>query len=416
MKANLKSHARLRHGTYACTECDFRCTAKAMLRAHSRQHTPVQPLRCTRCPYSCTSKGALNRHESVHSDERPYTCQRCPFASKQRTNLQVHVRKCHAEKVERLSKADRSGKTVEQPPNPGGSRYRVKLEATRAFRCNFCDASFVREDSLRSHKRQHTFSQEQQRMEFCGEQSESQNIRTTKTDEPPDRVALTLTNSLIPSFESSHLKIIVAPSILQQSTFTQTAVDSNQSSKPRTLVLSSESQNVVLNPVIQQVSILTPVQQISQATEGNLEHQTVLLTHFSPNQENVLHTTSTSENAFITGCSDLDSLHALIQQGGAEVTVVTEGHTSVGTPLTTASAFVPHLDMERSPSQDIQKQSGNENEAENGLVTELNMEPSSTLLVHGVPFVSVQDQQVPIYQLSTHQIFSDTNIRESHEN
>ncbi|XP_062871660.1 zinc finger protein 64 [Trichomycterus rosablanca] len=406
MKANLKSHARLRHGTYACAECDFRCAAKAALRAHSRQHAPAQPLRCARCPYSCASKGALNRHERVHSDERPYACHRCPFASKQRANLQVHVRKCHGEKV-----MERRSKGGEEPHNPAGSRYRVRLEAARAFRCNFCDASFVREDSLRSHKRQHNFSQERQRLEHGGGHSEPQNTSTTKTDEP-DQVALTLTNGLVPSFESPQLKIIVAPPLVQESTFIRTAMDS-QSSKPGTLLLSSESQNVVLNPVIQQVSLLTPVQHISQPAEGNLEHQTVLLTHIAASQENHLIQTnvsdtqnyitspSTSENAFITGCSDLDSLHALIQQGGAEVTVVTEDHASIATPT----------------SQDIHKQSAEGNEAEDGLVvTDVNMEPSGALLVHSVPLVSVQDQQVPIYQLSPHQIFSDTNIPDSSEN
>ncbi|XP_053498941.1 zinc finger protein 64 [Ictalurus furcatus] len=424
MKANLKSHARLRHGAYACSECDFQCTAKAALRAHSRQHAPARPLRCSCCPYSCTSKGALKRHERVHSDERPFTCHRCPFASKQRANLLVHMRKCHGEKVlEGLSKSAKRGKAGDESPNPAGSRYRVRLEAARAFRCNLCEASFVREDSLRSHKRQHNNTEKQLRL------AQTQNSAAKPTDKGPEQVSLTLPNGSVPSYGNAQLKIFVAPPLGQEGTYIQAAVDV-PSSKPGTVLLSSEGQNVILNPIIQQVSLLTPVQHMTPP-EGSLEHQTVLLTHISGSEENPLlqtnvssqtpietqtfiSSTSSSESshAFITACSDLDSLHALIQQGGAEVTVVTEGHASITTAATARSTFDSPLDVERPPSEDDLKQSGEGNPAlDDGLVVpDINIEPSSSLLVHNVTLsISEQDQQAPIYQLSPHQIFSDSN-------
>ncbi|XP_060793366.1 zinc finger protein 64 isoform X2 [Neoarius graeffei] len=422
MKANLKSHARLRHGAYACTECDFRCTAKAALRAHSRQHAPAHPLRCTCCPYSCTSKGALKRHERVHSDERPFTCPRCPYASKQRANLLVHMRKCHGEKVvEGRSKGAKRGKSADKSPSPAGSRYRVRLEAPRAFRCNLCDASFVREDSLRSHKRQHNNAEKQLRL---------QNSVPKQTDKGPEQASLALTNRSVPSYANTQLKIFVAPPLGQDGAFIQAAVDVPDS-KPETVLLSSEGQNVILNPVIQQVSLLTPVQHMTPP-EGSVEHQTVLLTHMSGSEESPLlqtngssqapietqsfiSSTSSSESshAFITACSDLDSLHTLIQQGGAEVTVVTKGHTSITTATTASSAFESPLDVpQRPPSEDELRQSGEETPAlDEGLVVpDINIEPSSSLLVHNVTLsISEQEQQPPIYQLSPHQIFSDSN-------
>ncbi|KAF4078654.1 hypothetical protein AMELA_G00201720 [Ameiurus melas] len=422
MKANLKSHARLRHGAFACSECDFQCTAKAALRAHSRQHAPARPLRCSCCPYSCTSKGALKRHERVHSDERPFTCHRCPFASKQRANLLVHMRKCHGEKVlEGLSKSAKHGKAGDESPSPAGSRYRVRLEAARAFRCNLCDASFVREDSLRSHKRQHNNTEKQLRL------AQTQNSAAKPTDKGPEQVSLALTNGSVPSYGNTQLKIFVAPPLGQEGTYIQAAVDV-PSSKPGTVLLSSEGQNVILNPIIQQVSLLTPVQHMTPP-EGSLEHQTVLLTRISEEnpllQTNVssqtpietqtfISSTSSSESshAFITACSDLDSLHALIQQGGAEVTVVTEGHASITTAATAHSPFDAPLDVERPPSEEDLKQSGEGNPAlDDGLVVpDINIEPSSSLLVHNVTLsISEQDQQAPIYQLSPHQIFSDSN-------
>lgn len=424
MKANLKSHARLRHGAYACTECDFRCTAKAALRAHSRQHAPARPLRCACCPYSCASKGALKRHERVHSDERPFTCHRCPFASKQRANLLVHMKKCHGEKVaEGRSKGAIRGKAGDDSSNPAGSRYRVRLEAARAFRCSLCDASFVREDSLRSHKRQHNNTEKLLRL------TQTHNSSAKQTDKGPEQVSLMLTDGSVPAFGNTQLKIFVAPPLGPEGTFVQAAVDV-PSSKPGTVLLSSEAQNVILNPIIQQVSLLTPVQHMS-APEGSLEHQTVLLTHISGREGNSLleenvspqapietrtfigsTSPSGSSHAFVAACSDLDSLHALIQQGGAEVTVVTEGHASITTAASASATFDSPLDIGRSPSDDDLKQSGEGNPAlDDGLVVpDLNIEPSSSLLVHDVTLsISEQDEQPPIYQLSPHQIFSDSN-------
>ncbi|XP_053337970.1 zinc finger protein 64 [Clarias gariepinus] len=426
MKANLKSHARLRHGAYACTECDFRCTAKAALRAHSRQHAPARPLRCTRCSYSCTSKGALKRHERVHSDERPFTCHCCPFASKQRANLLVHIKKCHGEKVgERRSKGAKQGKTGGESPSPVGSRYRVRLEASRAYRCNLCDESFVREDSLRSHQRQHNNTEKQLRLTQSTQMQNSTAKQTGKESEP---ISLTLTNGSVPSYANTQVKIFVAPPPGQEGTFIQAAVDV-PSSKPGAVLLNSEGQNVILNPIIQQVSLLTPVQHMTPA-EGNLEHQTVLLTHISGSEENPLlqtnlssHTpietqtfissssSSESSHAFITSCSDLDSLHALIQQGGAEVTVVTEGHTSITTAATASSTFESPLDVQGPSCEDDLKQSDEGNPAlDDGLVSDINIESSSSILVHNVTLsMSEHDQQASIYQLSPHQIFSDSN-------
>lgn len=414
MKANLKSHARLCHGAFSCTECDFRCAAKAELRAHSRQHAPARPLRCTCCPYSCTSKGALKRHERVHSDERPFTCHRCPFASKQRANLLVHMRKYHGEKVvEGHSERGRRGKAGNESSNTAASRYRVRLEAPRAFRCNLCDASFVREDSLRSHKRQHN-TDKQPRI------TETQNNTAKQTDKAAKQGSLPLTNSSVPSYGETQLKIFVAPPVGQERSFIQAAADV-PSSKPGTALLSSEGQNVLLNPIIQQVSLLTPVQHMTPA-EGSLEPQTVLLTHISGSEENPLLQTNVSSHApietqtfmsspsesghaFITACSDLDSLHALIQQGGAEVTVVTEGHAAITTAAAANSTFESSLDSNGPSPEDELKQSEEGNPVL--VVPDINIEPSSSPLVH--LSISDQDQQTPIYQLAPHQIFSDSN-------
>lgn len=360
----------------------------------------------------------------MHSDERPFTCHRCPFASKQRANLLVHMKKCHGEKiVERCSKGVKRGKAEDESPNPAGSRYRVRLEAARAFRCNLCDASFVREDSLRSHKRQHNNTEKQLRL------AQAQSGTAKQTEKLPEQVSLSLTNGSAPSYGNTQLKIFVAPPLGQEGAFIQAAVNV-PSSKPGTVLLSSEGQNVLLNPIIQQVSLLTPVQHMA-APEGSLEHQTVLLTHIGGSEENPLleanvssqapietqtfissASPSESSHAFVTACTDLDSLHALIQQGGAEVTVVTESHASMTTAATVISTFESPLDVEGPPSENDLKHSGEGNPAVDDalVVPDISIGSSSSLLVHNVTLsISEQDQQTPIYQLSPHQIFSDSN-------
>ncbi|XP_056589188.1 zinc finger protein 64 [Triplophysa dalaica] len=396
MKANLKSHVHLKHSgvdSFRCSECDFQCSTKAALRHHSRQHQPVQPLQCSECSYSCSSKGALNIHERVHSDERPFKCEHCSFASKQRSNLLIHRRKCHTDKPERQDKTARGGGAGEEPPKPLSSRYRARLEAARVFRCDLCEASFVREDSLRSHKRQHDKNTHQGL-------TQSQAAVTKQHLEDTNQAHVTTST---PSYSGTHLKIIVAPTIGQEGTFATVGKTE--------VLLSHEEHDVLLNPVIQHVGLLTPMQHISSTPEGALEHQTVLLTQISRNEQNSFErgeaapparsfitscsaTASDAAHTYITSCSDLESLHTLIQEGGTEVTVVTETSPPIAKPL----------DVDVVSSEDVCKRAEQVMSGES-----LDIGPPETILVHSIPLtISTQDQQTNIYHLSPRHIFSDT--------
>ncbi|CAM4676300.1 unnamed protein product [Leuciscus chuanchicus] len=387
MKANLKSHVQLKHSasdSFRCSKCDFQCSTKAILRHHSRQHQPAQPLQCSECSYSCSSKGALKIHERVHSDERPFKCEHCSFASKQRSNLLIHRRKCHADKPDRQGK----GGTGEEPPKPLSSRYRARLEATRAFRCDLCEASFVREDSLRSHKRQHNSNAQQQ-----SHNQESQTV----TKQPVENAGFAPIATDSPSsYSTTHLKIIVAPSLGPEATFVQASA-----AKAGAVLLGSDDHDVLLNPVIQHVNMLAP--------EGGLGHQTVLLTQISPGEtapqtstQNFIASCSASASdgthTFITSCSDLESLHKLIQEGGTEVTVVTETNPSI-------AATKEPLNIDGASSQDMSKHSEDAMPEDS-----LDIGPPGTILVHSLPLsISSQDQQAIKYSLSPHHIFSDSN-------
>uniref|UniRef100_G3PAU4 Zinc finger protein 64 homolog (mouse) n=1 Tax=Gasterosteus aculeatus TaxID=69293 RepID=G3PAU4_GASAC len=329
MKGNLKSHVQIKHGaenSFRCARCDFQCASKTALRLHSREHEPAQPVQCPKCTYSCASKGALRVHERIHSEDRPFKCDSCNFASKQRSNLVIHKRKCHSDNPER------GGGTK-------GARYRAKLEAARAFCCDSCDASFVREDSLRSHKKQHRDAQNVVQLHLSG--PPDINLLPVTSSQGDGRLEVPVPSDSMAPYGSAQLKIIVSHPLGREHPLNPAGVDGPH--KTSVVLLSPQSQDMVVNSMIQQVNLLAPMQHLGspQTAEATLETQTVLLTQLGPGDainplhQALLHTAMTAEDpssgtqTFITTCSELEGLNALIQQGGTEVTVVTEGNAAM---------------------------------------------------------------------------------------
>lgn len=429
MKGNLKSHIQIKHGTensFHCVHCDFKCANKTALRQHSREHQPTQPIQCSKCTYSCSSKGALKVHERIHSEERPFKCDFCNFASKQRSNLVIHKKKFHSDKPEKGS-GGKSGRTGGKSgggdsPKPVSSRYRAKLDAARAFCCDSCDACFVREDSLRSHKKQHRVTQNVLQLQLSTP-VDTVNLVPATTSQTQLQVPIT-SDSMSP-YSSAQLKIIVSHPLGQENPLIPAGVD-NQN-KTNMVLLSPENQDMVVNSMIQQVNLLAPMQPLgsSQTAEATLEPQTVLLTQLSPEDTNnplhqaLLQTAITAQDSnsgtqtFITTCSELEGLNALIREGGTEVTVVTEGNAAMVT-----AASPP--DMVCGPSEDMSKPAGTVTVEDSALPCEEsallvpNISLSSqNVVIHGVPLiVSTQPQQSAIEQLSPHTLYSDSHTLE----
>lgn len=418
MKGNLKSHIQIKHGTensFHCEHCDFQCANKTALRQHSREHEPIQPMQCSKCTYSCSSKGALKVHERIHSEERPFKCDFCNFASKQRSNLVIHKKKCHSDKPEKGGRgAGKSGGG--DSPKPTGSRYRAKLDAARAFCCDLCDACFVREDSLRSHKKQHRDTQNVLQFQLAAP-ADAVNLVPVTTSQSNTQLDVPMPSDSMAPYSSAHLKIIVSHPLGQESPLIPAGVG-NQN-KTNMVLLSPESQDMVVNSMIQQVNLLAPMQPLvsSQTTEATLEPQTVLLTQLNPDDTNnplhqaLLQTAITAQDSssgsqtFITTCSELEGLNALIQEGGTEVTVVTEGNASMVT-----AAAPP--DMVCDPLEDLPKPAGTVMVEESALPCEESalLVPNISLggqnvVIHGVPLiVSTQPQQ-----LSPHTLYADSH-------
>ncbi|XP_065817731.1 zinc finger protein 64 isoform X1 [Labrus bergylta] len=420
MKGNLKSHIQIKHNSgdsLKCGHCDFQCASKTALRQHTREHQPVQPMQCSKCTYSCTSKGALKVHERIHSEERPFKCDFCNFASKQRSNLVIHKKKCHSDKPEKGGRGTGGklgGKSGggDPPKLPAGSRYRAKLEAARAFCCDSCDASFVREDSLRSHKKQHREAQNVLQLQTCTP-PDAVNMVPVATSQNGAQLHVPLQSDSMAPYSSAQLKIIVSHPLSQENTLIPATVDAQ--SKTNMVLLSPESQDMVVNSMIHQVNLLAPIQPLgsSQAAEATVEPQAVLLTQLAPDDASsqlhqaLLHTAITAQDSsggsqtFITTCSELEGLNALIQEGGTEVTVVTEGNTAV---------VMNPPDMVCGPSEEpVQRtvQSALTCEESALLVPNITLS-SQNVVIHSVPLiVSTQAQQ-----LSPHTLYSDSHTLE----
>ncbi|XP_037627799.1 zinc finger protein 64 isoform X1 [Sebastes umbrosus] len=426
MKGNLKSHIQIKHGTensFHCVHCDFQCASKTALRQHSREHQPTQPIRCSKCTYSCASKGALKVHERIHSEDRPFRCDFCNFASKQRSNLVIHKKKCHSDKPENGGGGGGKGGGKSgggDSPKPVGSRYRAKLEAARAFCCDSCDASFVREDSLRSHKKQHRDTQNVLQLQLSAP-TDTVNLVPVTASQSNTQLEVPLPSDSMAPYSSAQLKIIVSHPLGQENALIPAGVDSQH--KTSMVLLSPENQDMVVNSMIQHVNLLTPMQPLgmSQTAEATLEPQTVLLTQLSPGggdannplHQALLHTAITAQDSggssqtFITTCSELEGLNALIQEGGTEVTVVTEGNTA--TMVTTATP----PDMVCGPSEDLSKpavafrESALTCEERALLVPNISL-GGQNVVIHGVPLiVSTQPQQ-----LSPQTLYSDSHTLE----
>ncbi|KAF1390026.1 hypothetical protein PFLUV_G00053790 [Perca fluviatilis] len=429
MKGNLKSHVQIKHGTensFRCEHCDFQCASKNDLRQHTREHQPMQAIQCSECTYSCASKGALKVHERIHSEERPFKCDFCNFASKQRSNLVIHKKKCHSDRPEKkggCGKGGRGGGTSGgggDSPKPVASRFRAKLEAARAFCCDSCDASFVREDSLRSHKKQHRDAQNTLQLQLSAPADAVSLVATSQSSSSSSaRLEVPISADSMAPYSSAQLKIIVSHPLGQENRLIPAGVDGQH--KTNMVLLSPENQDMVVNSMIQQVNLLAPVQALgsSQMPEGTLEPQTVLLTQLGPGDGNdplhqaLLGTAVSAQDpgrgsqTFITTCSELGGLNALIQEGGTEVTVVTEGNAAM---LTAAAA----PGMACGPSEDVSKPAGTVMVVESALSCEESamLVPnislgSQNVVIHAVPLI-VSTQQ----QLSPHTLYSDTHTLE----
>ncbi|XP_075819281.1 zinc finger protein 64 isoform X1 [Microtus pennsylvanicus] len=351
MKGNLKSHIRIKHSgnNFKCPHCDFLGDSKSTLRKHSRLHQSEHPEKCPECSYSCSSKAALRVHERIHCTERPFKCNYCSFDTKQPSNLSKHMKKFHADmlKTEAPERKDSSRQS---------SRQVTKLDAKKTFHCDICDASFMREDSLRSHKRQHSEYHDSKNSDVTVVQLHLDPSKQPAAPLTVEHLQVPLQTSQVSQFSEGRVKIIVGHQVPQTNTIVQAAAAA-VNIVPPTLVAQTPEEipgNGRLQ-ILRQVSLIAPPQPSGCPGEaGALSQPTVLLTTHDQTagttlQQSLIPTTpagtqeGTGNQTFIASsgitCSDLEGLNALIQEGTAEVTVVSDGGQSITVATTAPSIF-----------------------------------------------------------------------------
>uniref|UniRef100_A0A8C5XNA5 ZFP64 zinc finger protein n=1 Tax=Microcebus murinus TaxID=30608 RepID=A0A8C5XNA5_MICMU len=357
MKGNLKSHVRIKHSgnNFKCPHCDFLGDSKATLRKHSRAHQSEHPEKCSECSYSCSSKAALRVHARIHCTERPFKCSYCSFDTKQPSNLSKHVKKFHgdlakAEAPERKDAGRQSGRQV------------AKLDAKKTFHCDICDASFMREDSLRSHKRQHSEHSEGKNSDVTVLQFQIDPGKQPAAPLAVGHLQVPLQPSQVPQFGEGRVKIIVGHQVPQANTIVQAAAAAVNIVPPALVAQSAEDlAGSGRLQILRQVSLIAPPPPSGCAGEAGAGAQPAVLLA-AHDQADALHQTlipaapggpqeGAGSQTFIASsgiaCADFEGLNALIQEGTAEVTVVSDG----GQDIAVATAAPPMFSSSSSSSQ-----------------------------------------------------------------
>ncbi|XP_006881708.1 PREDICTED: zinc finger protein 64 homolog, isoforms 1 and 2-like [Elephantulus edwardii] len=348
MKGNLKSHIRIKHSgnSFKCPHCDFVGDSKAALRKHSRVHQAEHPEKCAECSYSCSSKAALRVHERVHCPERPFKCNHCSFDTKQPSNLSKHVRKFHGD-------AARAEAAARKDTVRAGGRQGSRLDAKKTFHCDMCDASFMREDSLRSHRRQHS-----EYSEVKGTDGGALQLQLKPPAAPLTVSALqvSLQPAPAPPQFNDRVKIIVGHQVPQANAIVQAA----------TALVAQSADELPGNgrlQILRQVSLITPpasgapseavLLTTHDQAEGATLHQTLIpAAAAAPGgpQDASGHQTFTTSSGI--ACADFEGLNALIQEGAAEVTVVSDG----GQGIAVATTAPPIFSSSSASQQELPKQ------------------------------------------------------------
>lgn len=134
---------------------------------HIKSHEPEnQDTTCQICNFKCTTQDVLRRHMVVH---RYIVCSHCDFMTRHTHSLEEHIKRKHSEHYHQNYKSNNkiSGKN-ESSSHTKTTIYRESesrkdskgrkssyRKFQRTHRCDKCDESFVRKDSLDSHRRLH---------------------------------------------------------------------------------------------------------------------------------------------------------------------------------------------------------------------------------------------------------------------
>ena len=205
---SLKKHMRIHldERPFKCQLCPYRSRDSSQLTVHLRTHTNDRPFSCpfdpcgqafktnsdlkrhlklhicSHCSFKSGSQAELKNHITAsHPDVSTpvskkkeqevnlFKCEYCDFVGQSKLSLTSHRRKNHLKEKSKSSaiseKSPNTVKAKKKTSSPSKKKKTPKVECVLSpfkkesfafnFSCNLCDRTFIREDSFKSHLRQH---------------------------------------------------------------------------------------------------------------------------------------------------------------------------------------------------------------------------------------------------------------------
>lgn len=179
-KCNLKSHIQTNHRgevKYKCDKCQFQCRTRKQMDNHARcDHGTLGSATSASSNTKITMETSENNKQK--NGRKMFLCNYCSYHAKHNSTLLMHTKKKHPDEGKAVETSNMKTSTKERmakAPSKSrkGSRKKGRSSKTaipvfdgkRPWSCEDCDASFVREDSYRSHRRQHEQLQENEGVE-----------------------------------------------------------------------------------------------------------------------------------------------------------------------------------------------------------------------------------------------------------
>ncbi|ELR53593.1 Zinc finger protein 64-like protein, isoforms 1 and 2, partial [Bos mutus] len=384
MERHLKIHTGDKpHKCEVCGKCFSR---KDKLKTHTRCHTGVKPYKCKSCDYAAADSSSLNKHLRIHSDERPFKCQLCPYASRNSSQLTVHLRSppgdapfqcwlCSAKfKISSDLKRHMRVHSGEKPfkcefcsvrcTMKGNLKSHIRIKHSgNSFKCPHCDFLGDSKATLRKHSRLHQ-AEHPEKCPDCSYSCPSKAaLRVHSRVHCPDRpfkCSHCSFDTKQPSNLAKHVKKFHGDALKSEAAERR---DVGRAAAPA--VNSVQPPLVAPNPeelrgnsrlqILRQVNLIAPPPPSGCSSEAAaLPQPAVLLTTHDQTEGATLHQTlipttpggpqeGSGNQTFITSsgitCTDFEGLNALIQEGAAEVTVVSDGGQSIAVATTAPPIF-----------------------------------------------------------------------------
>jgi len=99
---HMVTHTGIRN--FTCTTCGQKFLTKATMEQHEKIHTGERPHKCSFCGKGFITQNKVRRHEVVHTGALDFSCSVCGKKFNQKTNRNVHERKCKGSCAEHPSK------------------------------------------------------------------------------------------------------------------------------------------------------------------------------------------------------------------------------------------------------------------------------------------------------------------------